>query len=507
MRKLSQIILLVIFVFLAGSIFLPSVFSMENESEPLKIVSLGDSITYGWNLDQDRSKPSEKAFPYLIADNALVTNISYPGWTSTQLLNTMKTMPQVIPALQEADVVTLNIGSNDLLQAAGIQQILAGGVPVVPTPEMEQKIAAASAQLAANLQEIATLIKAQTDAPLIMYNIYNPFGPSTDPFAASLNMLGEQISKNVNERVIIPIAYNSGALVADANTAFNGKQSQYILPGDIHPNETGHMALASLAEEILSHIKPAPNPEYGWVEMDGKRYYLDINGEKLTGLQQIDDGGWYFFDKTGVMQTGWIYHNGKWYFFSNPDGLMVTGWIKDKGAWYFLDQNNGVMKTGWVQDKGAWYYLAPGNGAMKTGWLHVSGKWYYLEPKSGAMKTGWLLDKGSWYYLEQKNGQMKSGWIQENGKWYYLDSTSGAMKTKWIHINKKWYFLDGTGAMKTGWIQDKNNWYFLDVKSGAMKTGWQLLNNSWYYFYESGSMAYNTKINGYKVGGNGLWIN
>ena len=136
MRKLHQIILLVISVFLAGSIFLPSAFSMKNESEALKIVSLGDSITYGWNLDQDRSKPSEKAFPYLIAENAIVTNISYPGWTSTQLRNTMKTMPQVIPALQEADVVTLNIGSNDLLQAAGIQQILAGGVPVVPTPEM-----------------------------------------------------------------------------------------------------------------------------------------------------------------------------------------------------------------------------------------------------------------------------------------------------------------------------------------------------------------------------------
>jgi glucan-binding YG repeat protein/lysophospholipase L1-like esterase len=466
LQKIKQIFLLLSIVFLAGSIFPAKSFSMENENEPLNIVALGDSITYGWNLDPDKTKPSEKAFPYLIGEWTSVINVSHPGWTSTQLLQAINGTPEVTLALQQADVVTLNIGSNDLLQAAGVQQIIKGGVPVVPTPEMQQKVEAASIQLGANLTEIISKIKLITNAPIIMYNIYNPFGPSADPFAASLHALGEHIAKNVNEKVIIPIAYNPGSLLADAYSAFNGKQSQYIIPGDIHPNETGHMVLAGLAADILSSLEPGPNPEYGWVNVDGKWYFLDEYGHKATGAYEMPDGSLYFFDRNGVFQTGWVNHSGKWYYFDSKAPLMITGWIQDKGKWYYLDPNEG--------------------GAMKTGWLHDNGKWYYLEPKSGAMKTGWVQDKNKWYYLEHKSGAMKTGWVQDKGKWYFLDQR--------------------TGAMKISWIQDKGMWYFLDVKSGAMKTGWLLDKNKWYYLEKTGSMAHSKAVDGYKLGKDGAWI-
>ncbi|MGG2063296.1 hypothetical protein [Bacillus sp. S14(2024)] len=54
--------------------------------------------------------------------------------------------------------------------------------------------------------------------------------------------------------------------------------------------------------------------------------------------------------------------------------------------------------------------------------------------------------------------------------------------------------------MKSG-----NTWYYLN-ESGAMVTGWLSLDNTWYYFYGSGEMAYNTRIDGYKLGSNGAWI-
>ncbi|NKE08212.1 MULTISPECIES: GDSL-type esterase/lipase family protein [Mesobacillus] len=486
MRKLSQIFLLLTIFLMAGSIFTSKSFSMENEEGALNVVALGDSITYGWNLEQDRSKPSVKAFPYLISENAAVTNISYPGWTSTQLLDHMKTLPHVIPSLQEADVVTLNIGSNDLLQAAGIQKILAGGVPVAPTPEMEQKIAAASAQLAVNLQEILTMIKSQTDVPIILYNVYNPFGPSAEPFPASLHLLGEQITKNVNEQVINPIAYHSGALVADANSAFSGQQNQYIIPGDIHPNETGHIVLAGIASEILASLQPDPQPESGWLFNGGNWYYIE-KGNKVKGFYQMPDGLTYYFDKTGAMQTSWVYDRGQWYFFDNKSGVMVTGWKQYKNKWYYLNKMDGSMETGWLLENGKWYYLDPKSGAKKNGWVQDKNKWYYLELKSGAMETGWIQDRyGKWYLLNQRTGAMETGWVKDKNKWYYLDLKSG--------------------AMKTGWLLDNNKWYFLDFRSGSMKTGWHKVYAKWYYFYGSGSMASNTKIDGYKVGRDGAWI-
>lgn len=81
-----------------------------------------------------------------------------------------------------------------------------------------------------------------------------------------------------------------------------------------------------------------------------------------------------------------------------------------------------------------------------------------------------------------------SQWIDANGRWQYNDAAGNSLKNMWFFDKSygAWYFLDELGYMKTGWIQD-----------GSGK---------WYYLYPSGAMAYNTVINGYKLGSNGEWI-
>ncbi|WP_420489296.1 SGNH/GDSL hydrolase family protein [Neobacillus niacini] len=89
----------------------------ENNVKP-NLVALGDSITFGWHLDDTNgnANPSLKAFPNLVGNgNYNVTkNISDGGWDSTELLAKIG-KPENIAALSGADVITLNIGSNDLL--------------------------------------------------------------------------------------------------------------------------------------------------------------------------------------------------------------------------------------------------------------------------------------------------------------------------------------------------------------------------------------------------------
>ncbi|MBS8265700.1 N-acetylmuramoyl-L-alanine amidase family protein [Mesobacillus boroniphilus] len=209
-----------------------------------------------------------------------------------------------------------------------------------------------------------------------------------------------------------------------------------------------------LAEDLIIQFTTGPN----WVYYGGYWYYYNpLIDDYAAGLNNID-GEWYLFNSDGAMQTGWQKINGHWYYF-DEEGVMVTGWIKSGNTWYYLDAQ-GIMKTGWIKSGTKWYFLDP-SGAMKTGWVKSGTKWYYLE-SSGAMKTGWI----------------KSG-----TKWYYLES-SGAMKTGWVKSGTKWYFLEATGAMKTGWVY----------------TG-----GKWYYLYSSGAMAYNTTINGYKLGPDGAW--
>ncbi|MVX64892.1 hypothetical protein GKZ28_14435 [Clostridium chromiireducens] len=81
--------------------------------------------------------------------------------------------------------------------------------------------------------------------------------------------------------------------------------------------------------------------------------------------------------------------------FTNPSGHPVSGWLNSNGRWYYLD-NNGDAKTGWIQDNGKWYYLNTATdtnrGTMKTGWLQdTDGTWYYLY-SDGSMATNTSVD-------------------------------------------------------------------------------------------------------------------
>ena len=244
--KLKRFSVLLIAILALSTLF-SSIASAE-KNERHNLVALGDSITFGLHLEPNQTKPSPNAFPSLIANGQFnVTNLGVPGWTSADLLNALKTNPTFKNSLKSADVVTLDIGSNDLLQAAGLS------TPQTPavTPELIQKLALADQQFAMNLQAIIKAIKTQTDAPIILYNLYNPFGVSSNPDLASLHIFGEQLITVVNSQIINPIAIQTGSLLADAYTAFNGHQEAFIIPGDVHPTPAGHKALAQLADKAL----------------------------------------------------------------------------------------------------------------------------------------------------------------------------------------------------------------------------------------------------------------
>ena len=118
----------------------------------------------------------------------------------------------------------------------------------------------------------------------------------------------------------------------------------------------------------------------------------------------------------------------------------------------------------------------------------VGGRWRqdrtgyrYTDENGVEANNGWRYIQGTWYYFDE-NGYAATGWRLINGKWYYMNSEC-KMQTGWLNLNDKWYYTDSTGAMAVGW--------------------YQISPSEWYYFYEDGSMAVNTVIDGYTIGGDG----
>jgi lysophospholipase L1-like esterase len=228
---------------LCFAIMVPTAFAQEQKS----LVALGDSITFGYNLDTKNNHPSKEAFPELAVEGEKyrVRNLGVPGDTSSGLLALLKT-EKYRQAVRQADVITLNIGSNDFLKGASpiITKLMT--IPnYQPTLEDLSLVQNITINFVTNLQQIVYEIRTLTDAPIVLYSIYNPFY-GKDAQAGAL-LYGANVA-------IGSFGADSSIKIADAFTAFIGKQNLLILPGDVHPNLEGQQLLADLAANAIQEV-------------------------------------------------------------------------------------------------------------------------------------------------------------------------------------------------------------------------------------------------------------
>jgi lysophospholipase L1-like esterase len=294
-KRLSVLLTLM----LAFSTFFTSFAFAEVNIDKPNLVALGDSISFGLNLEAGQTKASPNAFPSLIApDKFNVTNFGVPKLTSLQLAGNLSTPDaRTLLALNSADIFTLYIGGNDLLQATGIGAILNSQEPINLTPQKQQELIdtamLAAGTIAENLSSSIEAIRLKNEtAPIILYNIYNPIPnvpEEVNPLIHGLHALGNQIISQVNANFINPIVNKyQGVFLADAYKSIDGKQAGYMLPGgDVHPNLEGHKALAALANDILFlsiTLTATPSVE----PTDSVQIAVNTNAKEIVSMRWLE---------------------------------------------------------------------------------------------------------------------------------------------------------------------------------------------------------------------------
>ncbi|MCF8565171.1 SGNH/GDSL hydrolase family protein [Alicyclobacillus tolerans] len=214
------------------------------------LVALGDSISYGYNLGPNNLQPSTEAFPNLLAklNQDTVQNLAVPGWTSGDLLAALQNNSSFQSAVKSAKVVTVDIGSNDLLGLASTDGLLTSLNPSL-TAQQQSQFAAAIAQFAKNLPDIINRVHSlNPSAYIVLYNLYDPFDATLLP---GLHNLAEKLIGQENQ-IISQTAATSHLTVANAYQAFNGRQAVFVRPLDVHPTVYGQDALATVGEAALA---------------------------------------------------------------------------------------------------------------------------------------------------------------------------------------------------------------------------------------------------------------
>ena len=243
--------------------------------------------------------------------------------------------------------------------------------------------------------------------------------------------------------------------------------------------------------------------QYGWVTVDGAKYFFNGAGEMQTGW--ISNGTiTFYFNPDGKMQVGFADIQGKRYYFDD-NGLMQVGLVTIGDKKYYFD-NTGVMQTGWLDTGVARFFFNP-DGTMVTGWSDINGKRYYFMP-TGQAAVG-LVTLGDSSYFFDADGSMKTGWVgNDQIKYYFL--SDGKMAKGWQNIDGSIYFFNADGKMNIGLLALNGQKYFNDV-DGKLVIGWKNVNNHWFYFAPDGCMVANTvvAISGYpcQFDENGVFVN
>ena len=226
-----------------------NVSSGDRISKSVRYVALGDSIAKGYGL----SDPETDSYVGLVGeyleasyDYVFKANLGTNGLQSSQLLDILtnpdnKKYKKYHATLEDADIVTLSIGSNDLLHLVSlnwnVQDYVKNG---------DQKFRKACQEFSDNFPKIIKEIhRIAPAAEIYANNIYNPcgslsgFGKVYDLTERYIDLLNETFSDPQDYTLVDIKEEFDQSEESLLNMSLSGKEP------DPHPNKDGHAKIGS----------------------------------------------------------------------------------------------------------------------------------------------------------------------------------------------------------------------------------------------------------------------
>ena len=208
-------------------------------SAPLHYVALGDSLASGINGRPSYVDDYRRLLQRQTGRRVRLTNLGRPGWSSGRLLDALRGDSRFRDAVTSADVVTWDIGGNDILRAAleSVTGVCRGGA-IRCLQDARQNF---TRNWTAILDELQSLT-AGRDVQLQTFDLYTPFislpGVPRDKALAELGKMNATIRSSAQRR---------NTAVAGVQTAFARAAEDSLIAADgVHPTAAGHRLIAHL---------------------------------------------------------------------------------------------------------------------------------------------------------------------------------------------------------------------------------------------------------------------
>ena len=332
-------------------------------------VALGDSITTGYGL----SNVGTESFPALVAEeNTLaLTNLAKDGATSAGLLEVVQDTNNAA-ILSSADVITITIGGNDLMDALygyiadeyndknnpdppitasdvkdNILQYFEFAETVLPNFVGSATAKTAMQTLGSNLATAIKTIKDNNpDVQIIVATQYNPYkqaaSTANQMIADQAKLINDVFNAGVaamNSMVIQNVCTAVQCTVADVYAKFNGVSENpcnasfdniFSINLDFHPNASGHRLIAEVINGVIE--LPAATEYSVTVDNDGNGTATATptsaaEGTEITLTATPSEG--YHFKEWQVISGSVTIENNK---FTMPAGNVTVKAVFEKDA-------------------------------------------------------------------------------------------------------------------------------------------------------------------------------
>ncbi|HYK74010.1 MAG TPA: GDSL-type esterase/lipase family protein [Pseudoneobacillus sp.] len=140
--------------------------------------------------------------------------------------------------IKKADIVTVNVGGNDVLRMAKNKDFQT----VIQSYDQLQST------FSKNLSSIAARIyKVNPNATLVFLELYNPLSTSE-----KLYSIAEKLLPNWNLKIYEVANQYASSVVVETTKVINGDHLQNLSPDGVHPNSSGYLAIS---DQIIYQLK------------------------------------------------------------------------------------------------------------------------------------------------------------------------------------------------------------------------------------------------------------
>ena len=159
----------------------------------------------------------------------------------------------------------------------------------------------------------------------------------------------------------------------------------------------------------------------GWQQQDGNTYYYS-NGQKATGVQDINGAQYYFNDQGQQQKDYFLDQDNHTYYFQADGTRLNNGFYNNWGRTYYFQADGSRLDNNFYNNWGRTYYFGDDGARWDNKFMNAFGHTYYFGDDGVRLDNSIYSNWGHQYYFGNDGALIKNSDVTVNGKKYHADS-------------------------------------------------------------------------------------